>query len=249
MAVNKLRIIMILCFVTAFSAGVMAGKLWERSVVNAASGPIVIAPAPPPIPPAPANPPTPPAPDQGWLRDLNLTAEQSQKMRAIWSEVMKNGPMNHERRDALKKERDEAIKALLTDDQRKQQTAILTQFDAKNEEINRQMRTAQDAQRKQRDESLLKLFDAEHRKLYDAAMSAYAAKSEELSRETKKSFDDAVEKTRELLTPEQRVKYDDIRKKREEQPHRHFGPDWPRDGERHNGGGSRPDLHNNPGNR
>ncbi len=227
MVVNNLRVIMVFCFLTAFSAGVVVGKLWERSEVKAAVEVAVVGPTAP-IPPAPPVPPVPPKPEPpelSWLKDLKLSTEQSEKMRSIWSELMKNGPMSHSRRDALRKERDEAIKALMSDDQRKQQSAILTQFDTKNDEIGKQMRTAQDTCRKQRDEALKAIFDPEKRKQYDLALKTYEIKSEELSKEWKKAFDDAVERTRLLLTPEQRIKYDEIRKKREEQPHRHFGPD------------------------
>ena len=232
MVVNNLRIIMILGFITAFSAGVMAGKLWERSVVkaeatggNGVTGPLV---PPPPLEAPQPSPPKGGPPEPSWTKDLKLTADQSEKMRSIWSELMKNGPMNHERRDALRKERDDAIKALLTDEQHKQQTTILAQFESKNDDISKQMRSAQDASRKQRDEALKAIFDPEQRKQYDVAVKTYESKTEELSKEWKRSFDDAVERTRQLLTPEQRVKYDDIRKKREEQPHRHFSPDWSR---------------------
>ncbi len=240
MVVNNLRVIMVLCFAAAFSAGVLAGKVWERSIVKAeASPPVVVAPpVPAPVPQPTAQPPrdpAPPTPELGWLRELNLTAQQSEQMRAIWSAVTKNAPMNHGKREALRKERDEAIKALLSDEQRKQQTAVLAQYEAKNEEIGQKMHVEQEVQRKQRDEAVKALMSEEQRKLYDALKSNYDAKTEELNKEWKKSFDDAVEQTRMLLTPEQRVKYDEIRKKREETPRRRFAPDWSKDPERRPG--------------
>lgn len=240
MAVNNLRVIMVLCFAAAFSAGILVGKVWERSIVKAeTSTPVVVAPplpAPVPLPTAqPPRDPAQPPPEQGWLKDLNLTAQQSEQMRAIWSAVTKNGPMNHGRREALRKERDDAINTLLSDEQRKQQTAVLAQYEAKNDEIGRKMHAEQEVQRKQRDEAVKALMSEDQRKQYDAALKTYETKSEELAKEWKKSFDDAVEQTRMLLTPDQRVKYDEIRKKREEMPRRHFSPDWSRDGERRPG--------------
>ncbi|MEI6232778.1 MAG: hypothetical protein WCT04_06990 [Planctomycetota bacterium] len=279
---NNLRIIVGLCFAAAFSAGIMVGKVWERSLAKGPSDIVVVAAQPGPtiqgsgpgpevgpdhvpgpqlVDPNPGRGPgpvpnrpnlnTPPKPTgpqsvgpPSWLKELNLSPEQSDQMRSIWGEVMKNNPMNHERRDALRKERDEAIRSLMTDDQRKQQAALYAQYDAKNEEIDRYKKMEQDSQRKQRDEALKALFEPEQRKQYDEALARYAQKSDELAKEWKKSFDDAIEKTRGMLTPDQRVKYDNFRKGRDDSTRHRFGPDWPREGERWNG--SRPDMRNTP---
>ena len=182
MVVNNLRLIMIFCFGAAFSAGVLVGKLWERSTVIASKAdvvtPVIATPTPattpaptPVVEVQPTTPAPPTSPELGWLKELNLTAQQSEQMKTIWSNVSKFGPMNHGKREALRKERDDAIRALMSDDQRKQQTTILAQYDTKYDDIGKRMRQEQDAARKLRDETLKAVFDAEQRKQYETAMA------------------------------------------------------------------------------
>lgn len=100
--------------------------------------------------------------------DLNLTDEQREQMREIWSDVM--GRRRGERR-ALAKERDEAVVALLTEEQLPQ---------------------------------------------YERIMQEYRRKMEELSRERQRRVQEAVERTKRILTPEQAEKYEELRKLRRE---------------------------------
>ncbi|HRU06160.1 MAG TPA: periplasmic heavy metal sensor [Candidatus Brocadiia bacterium] len=95
------------CFVAAFAAGVAAG----------------VALFPPPAPPPPGS----------WLtHELDLTPEQRTQMRQIWSGVMGGGRgQRHVERQALEKERDEAIQALLTEEQKARYDEVMKSFSAK----------------------------------------------------------------------------------------------------------------------
>ena len=212
---SKLRLIVMICFFAAFGAGLTAGRLWERQVLagaNAPGGTVVTPPVventnqipvvpkvdstvvtpsiavnPNPIPnPNPSFGPPPGQPfgtGADWLAELKLSKDQKDKMRQIWSEVMHNSwALRHERHDAVHNEKDEAILALFTSDQRVAYDVILKQTESKYAQLETESRALQET---------------------------------------------AVAKTREILTPEQRVKYDELRKKREQ--------------EHHFGGGGRPD--------
>lgn len=204
---SKLRLIVIVCFIAAFGAGLTAGRLWERQVLTGATVPGGTAATPPvvdntnqipvvpkvdptvvapPVVPNPNSNPNPslgppPGPPSGggggqdWLAELKLSKEQKDKMRQIWSEVMRNNfALRHDKHDAVRKEKEEAIVALFTSDQRVAYENVLKQTESKYAQLA-----------------------AENRALQETA----------------------VAKTREILTPEQRVKYDELRKKREQEHH------------------------------
>ena len=98
---SKTRIILVICFLAAFGAGVVTGEVLAR--VRR------------------------PGPRKPWIEEeLNLTGEQREKMREIWSEVM--GKLREFRRDrhqALQEERDEAIQNLLSVQQKTEYAEIL----------------------------------------------------------------------------------------------------------------------------
>ena len=88
------------CFVLAFAAGVCVGLLAGRS----ASG-------------------------SRLSRELDLTREQREQMRQIWSEVMRaSEEQQWQRRCELQQERDEAIRALLTDEQKRQHEQLMGEY-------------------------------------------------------------------------------------------------------------------------
>lgn len=62
--------------------------------------------------------------------------------------------------------------------------------------------------RKERDAKILSLIHPEDRAAYDKAIKDYNDKNEGIEQEWKKTFQRAVEKTREMLTQTQREKYD-----------------------------------------
>lgn len=143
----KTRVVLLLCFLAALGAGVCVGLLWKQQAVR------------------PMH--------EGWLSELNLTSDQQEKIRAIWTEAMKNSDWQgqREKREAAQKERDEAVKALLP---------------------------------------------AEQRPRYEEILAAYQKKADEISQAGRKARDEAYEQTKALLTEDQRVLYDELRKKRAE---------------------------------
>ena len=107
--------------------------------------------------------------------ELNLTAEQSDKMQQTWADVMGTlGKQHGERRTAAAQERDQALTALLAE--------------------------LPEAQRAR----------------YEAIQQRYSQTVEELSQERKKAFDEAVERIKQMLTPEQGQKYVEWLKKQRE---------------------------------
>ena len=139
---TKTKLVMLLCFIAALAAGVAAGMAFSRFSRR---------PHPRPDP-------------------LNLTPPQREQMRQIWSSVESTSRTQHrERMDALRKEREDAVRALLTDEQKAQ---------------------------------------------YGAVLQAHDQKMADLTAERKKAIEDAVERTRKILTEQQCSKYDEMLKKR-----------------------------------
>src|SRR3569623_1083241 len=61
-----------------------------------------------------------------WLaEELNLTPSQSEEMKTIWSDVSRPSQGGFERRRQLQRERDDAVQALLTDEQKTAYAAVL----------------------------------------------------------------------------------------------------------------------------
>lgn len=148
---TKAKIMICACVVLAFAAGVSVGMLVMRSKGPHEPG--------------------------SWLsRELNLTSQQQEQMRQIWSDIMRTAGEQHwQRGRELQEERDKAVQALLTEEQKQQ---------------------------------------------YAKLMEDHAKKLEELSQERKKRFEEAVEKTKQILTAEQRAKYEELMAKRPVGPHR-----------------------------
>lgn len=109
-------------------------------------------------------------PGPSWLSaELDLSRQQRDQMRQIWSDVIGTEERRRwEQRKALAQARDDAIVALLTEEQRPQYEKIL-------EDFSRNM--------------------------------------EELRQDRKRAFEQAVARTKEILTPEQAAKYDELMKK------------------------------------
>ena len=96
----RLRLLLCACFLLAFGAGISVGRLWERSE-------------------APR--------DDGWLAPLNLEPEQKKKIKEIWSEAMKTNSWQsqREKREAIQRERDDALKALILPEQTQRYEEIM----------------------------------------------------------------------------------------------------------------------------
>jgi Spy/CpxP family protein refolding chaperone len=65
----------------------------------------------------------------------------------------------------------------------------------------------------ERDQAIAALMTPEQKPLYDKILQDYTRKVDELSQERKKAFDQAVERTKQILTPEQAAKYEELLKK------------------------------------
>jgi Spy/CpxP family protein refolding chaperone len=99
--------------------------------------------------PAAMNPPsTRPFGPRGFLpAALNLTPDQQEKMKQIWAdEGNKSRTEQSERRNACRKERDDAILGMLTPDQKTQYDDIQKTYREKNDAIDHDLRA--DFQRK-----------------------------------------------------------------------------------------------------
>jgi hypothetical protein len=64
--------------------------------------------------------------------------------------------------------------------------------------------------RHEREEQILALVRPEDREKYDAVMKSYSDQMAAMDKETRAGFARAVEQTKQLLTPEQRTKYEEI---------------------------------------
>ena len=80
-----------------------------------------------------------------WLaRELDLTPEQKEQMRKIWSEPDQRSSMRGdlERRRALREARDEAMRALLTEEQKARHDALVQEYEQKLAELYEERRKA-----------------------------------------------------------------------------------------------------------
>jgi Spy/CpxP family protein refolding chaperone len=180
---SKTKVALIVAFVAIFAAGAVVGRV--------AVGPRTDAPN------VPGHRPPPHGGDKGerggrsWIGEaLGLSDEKADQIKEIWQTTMSAaGDRYRERRQAIDKEFDESLRALMTDEGRQQ---------------------------------------------YDALLARQQQQREELNKERGEAFDEAVEKTIAVLTPEQAAKYREIMEKR-----RNFGPrdrDRDRDGRDGRGG-------------
>lgn len=146
------RLLLIIGFVFSFGAGVLLGPRLMRATQT--------------------TPATQPSRRDGWLTsELNLTAQQQEQMKKIWSETAHRGSREQdERRRQIRKDRDDAIAALIP---------------------------------------------AAEKEKFDAVLKTYADQQAAMDKEWKVSFEAAVEKTKQILNPDQRKKYEDMLKNRE----------------------------------
>jgi len=80
-----------------------------------------------------------------------------------------------------------------------------------------------------RDEAVTALLTEAQREQYDSILRDYGAKMDELDQERKQAFEQAVERTKQILTPEQAKKYDELfEERRKRGPGDRRGPPWGR---------------------
>ena len=143
---TKTKLIILICFCAAFGAGVAAGVALMRS-------------APPP-------------PHESWLgHELNLTPEQREQMHQIWSQAMGSpGPQLHEQRQALQKERDEAIRALLNAGQKAKYDEVMKNYAEKIAALEETRKKAFD----EAVERTKKILTGPQRKKYEELLKSHA---------------------------------------------------------------------------
>ena len=103
---SKEKIVVVVGFLIAFGAGLVVGLQVRRPVPAAA-----------------------PAAERWWLTaELDLTPQQEQQAKAIWARIRQQHGEMESRRRAIREQRDQAVKALLTDTQRAEYDAILESY-------------------------------------------------------------------------------------------------------------------------
>ncbi|HUS57239.1 MAG TPA: hypothetical protein VM141_01185 [Planctomycetota bacterium] len=108
---TKTKLVVLLGFCTAFAAGAAAGMTFTRATHR--------------------------PPHLSYLsRELDLTSRQREQMQQIWSEVLR-APMRpeHEQRQALQREKEEALLELLTPEQKTKRNEIVQEHDRKIAEL------------------------------------------------------------------------------------------------------------------
>jgi Spy/CpxP family protein refolding chaperone len=152
------KIVLVIGFVFAFSAGLVCGLAVRGHDVQASPAPLT-------------RPTTSEGPGGLLATELGLTPEQREQMKRIWGDNART--LRHQQ------------------DQRRAQA------------------------RRERDEAIAALVRAEDRQTYDQVLRAHTDRLAEIERELRASWQNGVEETRKILTPEQRTKYEDFLKRRE----------------------------------
>ncbi len=108
---NRAKVIVGISFVVAFAAGAAAGMLAGWPAEQSREKSVL-------------------------TKELDLTPQQKTQMRKIWSEVTRDsGRQLRKERQALQKERDESVRALLTKEQNAQYEAIMQDYSRKSTEL------------------------------------------------------------------------------------------------------------------
>ncbi len=120
MTVTRARLIIAVAFIVTFLAGIAAGLAFK------------------PMPPPPPR-------EGSWLeRELKLSPEQREKMRAIWTDVMRDAgrQSSMDRRRELQKERDEAVRLLIPEEHLSEYDLTLMEYARKAAELGKERERA-----------------------------------------------------------------------------------------------------------
>ena len=115
---TKARVIVLACFCAAFVAGAAVGMAWTPFARTGPHGSRIV-------------------------QKLDLTREQREKMRDIWSEVM--GALREQRREqrrAIREEREESIRALLSEEQKLKYEEVIRTYEEKTAGLDEARRKA-----------------------------------------------------------------------------------------------------------
>jgi Spy/CpxP family protein refolding chaperone len=149
---TKAKLILIIAFVVTLAAGVVVG-FTIRSLPHR-----------PPMPFAGGPPP------HNHFPDLKLSAEQKAKMDEIWSAVMRDSrEIQSKQRQAFQKQREEAVRAILTEEQKVKYDEVLKDYASKMAELGKAREKAfQEAVEKTK-----LILNAEQRKKYEEWLKSW----------------------------------------------------------------------------
>jgi Spy/CpxP family protein refolding chaperone len=127
----RARFIFLVSFFSAFAAGVTVGLVWSKPVPQGVGGP---------------GGPGGHRGSRDPMAELQLTPEQSEKIKGFWTEAMKSGnwQFQREQREAAQKTRDDAYRAMLSEEQKARQDELNRSYQAKLDELNAISKRARD---------------------------------------------------------------------------------------------------------
>jgi Spy/CpxP family protein refolding chaperone len=163
------KLILILGFVTAFGAGLVVGvNLHGREAV--------------------AAPSTQPSGRVGFLEtELKLTADQKEQMRKIWSDTARRGGRDHEdRRRQYRKERDDAVAALIRPEDKEKYDAAIKAYADRNAALEKEFEQRIEASV----EKTKQILTPEQRVKYEEILKKQAADRAARDREQGRRVDD-----------------------------------------------------------
>ena len=188
------KIFIFLVFSIALGAGITLGRTWERCQAKGSSdkGPAFI------------------------KKELNLSDDQDVKMHAVWSKVMESHAQHRPRREAIQREKDAAIATVLSAEQQSKFKGIVQTFDSKQGDIEQERRNKRDTLQKERDEAVGAILAPDQKTRFTELVAEYDRKKQELEDEMKRIEDQAVAESYKILDDNQRKKFDEMRKARDE---------------------------------
>ncbi len=131
------KLILLIAVCVSFGAGLLIG-IESRSGNVAPANPVVVT-----TQPATTAPTTRGDRMQSYLStQLALTADQQAQMKQIWESSMRDGMRQHdEKRRELRKQREEAIVALIAPEQKSEYEAVLQRYTDGNANLEKEMRS------------------------------------------------------------------------------------------------------------
>lgn len=189
------KLLVLVSFLAAFAAGVAVGVKWFPQMEPAATG----------------QPTTRPEGRDGWLaRQLELTSEQQEQMKKIWSEMPRRW---HERGDRqLFREREEAIAALLGPENKPRYDEIWKQLGEQRAVLDRERQESWQRALEQSNEAIAALLGPEKRARYEEIQQRFTEQVAALERERQEAWQRAVDQTKSILNARQREKYESLLK-------------------------------------
>lgn len=184
---HRVKALLVMAFALTLAAGVVAGIGFARVAPDGGQTNTS------------TRPTTQPQADKKWFGDqLNLTPEQRDQVAAIWRDVP------HEKIHALDsrkwsvmRERDSAVAALYTPQQKTDRERVYREYDVKMSEL-----------RHERDETVEAIYSPDQKAKKDQLKKDYDVKSAEVTKERDRLLQPLIEKTQTLLNEDQRKRFD-----------------------------------------